>query len=101
MPRDEQSCTGTQGPSPIVIGVFLLAGLAGVGCGASWAFNVRGIAVRRAEGIRQRQQPVGLQLAQPAGSMWTQSWYHRVLGAAMTGAGLVMVVAGYALWHLR
>ncbi|MEU4729745.1 hypothetical protein [Streptomyces sp. NPDC023588] len=92
---------GTQGPSPVVIGVFLLAGLVGVGCGASWAFNVRGIAVRRAESIRLRQQPVGMQLAQSAGSMWAQPWYHRVLGAAMMGAGLVMVAAGYALWHLR
>ncbi|WP_328673665.1 hypothetical protein OG905_19505 [Streptomyces sp. NBC_00322] len=97
--------SGTHGPPLVMIGVFVLAGLVAVWCGASWAFNVRGIAVRRAENIRQRHQLGGAGLGQlggaPSGGMWAEPWYHRLLGAALTAAGLVLVVAGYALWHLR
>ncbi|MFD7339591.1 hypothetical protein ACFV98_26800 [Streptomyces violascens] len=83
------------GPSPVIVGLFLLGGLAALWCGVNWAFDVRGIATRRAENIQRRQ---GLGAGQ--GMMWAQPWYQRVLGAGMAGAGLVLTVAAFALWHL-
>ncbi|WP_406506672.1 hypothetical protein [Streptomyces sp. NBC_00212] len=89
---------GSNGPSPVIVGIFVVGGLAALWCGVNWAFNVRGIAVRRAEAIRQRH---AMQLGGvSSGTMWAQPWYHRLLGAVLTAAGLVLVIAGYALWHL-
>ncbi|MEV0484972.1 hypothetical protein AB0I69_30725 [Streptomyces sp. NPDC050508] len=87
---------GTHGPSPVIIALFTLGGLAAVWFGGSWAFNVRGIAVQRARNIRDRHQ-----LGGGSALMWAQPWYHRMLGAFMTVAGLVLLTAAYALWHLN
>ncbi|MFF3583428.1 hypothetical protein [Streptomyces mirabilis] len=87
---------GTHGPSPVIIALFALGGLAAVWCGGSWAFNVRGIAVRRAANIRDRHQ-----LRAGSVLMGAQPWYHRMLGAFLTVAGLVLLTAAYALWHLN
>ncbi|MET8245483.1 hypothetical protein ABZV31_14380 [Streptomyces sp. NPDC005202] len=51
--------------------------------------------MRRAENIRSKNQ-----LSGGSALMWAQPWYHRMLGAFMTIAGLVMLTAAYALWHL-
>ncbi|MEW2082574.1 hypothetical protein [Streptomyces sp. NPDC005283] len=93
---------GAHAPSPVIIAVFVLGGLVAVWCGASWAFNVRGVATRRAENIRQRYLLGGAQLGQldRSPTMWAQPWYQRLMGAFMAFAGLVMVLAGGALWHL-
>lgn len=100
----ETLAAGAHGPSPVIVGVFAVGGLIALWCGASWAFNVRGIADRRAENIRQRRQLSGARLGQldgaPSGLMWAQPWYQRLLGAAMAVAGLVMLLAGAMLWHL-
>lgn len=83
----------------MIIGIFVVGGIAALWCGVSWAFNVRGITVRRAEAIRRRH---AMQLdGVSSGAMWPQPWYHRLLGALLTVAGLVLVIAGYALWHLN
>ncbi|MEU9011374.1 hypothetical protein AB0D12_16645 [Streptomyces sp. NPDC048479] len=91
---------GVHAPSPLFIAVMVLGGLVAVWCGASWAFNVRGIATRRAENIRQRYLLGGAQLGQldRSPTMWAQAWYQRLLGAFMAVAGLVMVLGGSALW---
>jgi hypothetical protein len=81
---------------PVVIAFFALGGLAAVWFGVSWAFDVRGIAGRRAESIRRRHQLSGGSVL-----MWAQPWYHRMLGAFLALAGLVLLTAAYALWHLR
>ncbi|TQK45049.1 hypothetical protein FBY35_6590 [Streptomyces sp. SLBN-118] len=64
------------------------------------AFNVRGIATRRAENIRQRYLLGGAQLGQldRPPTMWAQAWYQRLMGAFMAFAGLVMLLGGGALW---
>ncbi|GAA2447647.1 hypothetical protein ACFPFX_31475 [Streptomyces mauvecolor] len=89
---------GGNGSSSVGIGILVVGGIAALWCGVSWAFNVRGITVRRAEEIRQRH---AVQLGGvSSGTMWARPWYHRLLGAVLAVAGLVLVIAGYALWHL-
>ncbi|MET7615857.1 hypothetical protein [Streptomyces sp. NPDC005408] len=103
MTEGMELAAGVHAPSPVLIAVFVLGGLVAVWCGASWAFNVRGIATRRAENIRQRYLLGGAQLGQldRSPTMWAQPWYQRLMGAFMAFAGLVMVLAGGALWHLN
>ncbi|MFJ8930492.1 MULTISPECIES: hypothetical protein [unclassified Streptomyces] len=64
---------GDRATSPVLLGFFAVGGLIAMATGLSWAFDVRGMA------------PVG---------------YLRVLGAALTLAGLVLLFVTYALWHL-
>ncbi|MET9361387.1 hypothetical protein ABZX93_10775 [Streptomyces sp. NPDC006632] len=82
----------------MIIGVFAIVGLVALWCGASLAFNVRGIAVARAEAVRQRS---GMRLdAVYSGGRWARPGYYRLLGAVLMLAGAVIVIAAYALWHL-
>ncbi len=64
---------GARATSPVLLGFFAVGGVVAMAAGLSWAFDVRGLA------------PVG---------------YLRVLGAALTLAGLVLLFVTYALWHL-
>jgi hypothetical protein len=81
---------------PVIIALFALGGIAAVWLGGSWALDVRGIAGRRAESIRRLHQLGGGSVL-----MWAQPWYHRTLGAFLALAGLGLLTAAYALWHLR
>ncbi|MET8474831.1 hypothetical protein ABZY90_34045 [Streptomyces sp. NPDC006422] len=65
--------SGDRATSPVLLGFFAMGGLVAIWAGLSWAFDIRGMA------------PVG---------------YLRVLGAALTLAGLVLLFVTYALWHL-
>ncbi|MGD6746252.1 hypothetical protein ACOKM3_30990 [Streptomyces sp. BH106] len=64
---------GERATSPVLLGFFAVGGVIAMTAGLSWAFDVRGLG------------PVG---------------YLRVLGAALTLAGLVLLLVTYALWHL-
>ncbi|WP_329581694.1 hypothetical protein [Streptomyces sp. NBC_01361] len=94
---------GVNGPSPVVLAIFSLAGLVCLWCGVNWAFDVRGITTRRSERIRQRNAHIlGMPGALDAPTtVFGSVGYLRFLGALMTFAGLILLVAAYALWHLR
>ncbi|MGV9276194.1 hypothetical protein [Streptomyces griseosporeus] len=95
---------GAHGPSPVILVVFGVAGLAALWCGLSWAFDVRGITTRRSERIRRRREEAWAAMGRLGGGTPTLSGsvgYLRLLGVAMAGAGAVLLLATYALWHLR
>ena len=94
---------GAHGPSPVLPAVFALAGLAALWSGLNWAFDVRGITTRRAENIRRRTAGTHALMGQLDGSstFFSQPWYLRMLGGFMAFAGLVLLIAAYALWHLN
>ncbi|MFG2524379.1 hypothetical protein [Streptomyces sp. NPDC048527] len=95
--------SGVDGPSPVVLVIFVLAGLVCLWCGVNWAFDVRGITTRRSERIRQRNAGIlgmpGALDAAPT-TVFGSVGYLRFLGALMAFAGLILLVATYALWHL-
>ena len=64
---------GDRATSPLLLGFFAVGGLIAISAGLSWAFAIRGMT------------PVG---------------YVRLLGAALTLAGLVLLGVTYTLWHL-
>ncbi|WP_326016887.1 hypothetical protein [Streptomyces endophyticus] len=64
---------GDRATSPVLLGFFAVGGVIAMTAGLSWAFDIRGLA--------------------PAG-------YLRVLGAALTLAGLGLLFVTYTLWHL-
>ncbi|MFB7510934.1 hypothetical protein [Streptomyces broussonetiae] len=89
------------GPSPVIDIVFAVGGMVALWCGLSWAFDVRGITTRRAERIHRRNQETWA-MGRLGGSpnLFASVGYLRFLGAVMAGAGLLLLVAVYALWHL-
>jgi hypothetical protein len=93
---------GSNGPSPVVLTIFLLGGLAAFGSGVSWAFDVRGITTRRSERIRRKNEDSWAAMGRLGGSptIFATPGYLRFLGALMAFAGLVLCVVAYALWHL-
>ncbi|RVU17956.1 hypothetical protein EOT10_33185 [Streptomyces antnestii] len=93
---------GAHDPSPVLLSVFLLAGLVAVWAGVNWAFDVRGIATRRSERIRRRNADAWAAMGRLDGSptMFGSVGYLRFLGVLMAFAGLVMLLAAYALWRL-
>ncbi|MFE5024830.1 hypothetical protein ACFRAO_16205 [Streptomyces sp. NPDC056656] len=90
-------------PSPALLGIFLLAGLVALWCGVNWAFDVRGITTRRSERIRRKNADTWAAMGRLDASptVFGTPGYLRFLGALMAFAGLVMLVAAYALWHLN
>ncbi|MEU6662243.1 hypothetical protein [Streptomyces sp. NPDC046821] len=94
---------GVNGPSPVALAVFLLAGLVCVWAGLNWAFDVRGITTRRSERIRRKTADRWAALGHLEGSptIFGTVGYLRFLGALMTLAGLVLLLVTYVLWHLN
>ncbi|MFE1755256.1 hypothetical protein [Streptomyces anandii] len=92
----------TKGFSPVMQIVLAVGGLVSVWCGMNWAFDVRGITTRRAERIRRRNEELWAASGRLGGSssLFATPGYLRFLGALMAGAGLVLLVAVYALWSL-
>ncbi|GHF02455.1 hypothetical protein GCM10014715_68240 [Streptomyces spiralis] len=82
--------------------VFAVGGLLALWCGVNWAFDVRGITTRRAERIRRRNEGLWAASGRLGGSptLFATPGYLRFLGTLMAGAGLVLLVAAYALWRL-
>ncbi|WP_306322499.1 MULTISPECIES: hypothetical protein [unclassified Streptomyces] len=64
---------GARATSPVLLGFFVVGGLIAIGAGLSWALDVRSSA------------PVG---------------YLRLLGAALTLAGVVLLGVTCMLWYL-
>ncbi|MER5442988.1 hypothetical protein [Streptomyces sp. NPDC002790] len=64
---------GDRATPPVLLGLFAVGGVIAMAAGLIWAFDVRGLT------------PVG---------------YLRVLGGALTLAGVVLLFVTYALWHL-
>ncbi|MEU0336382.1 hypothetical protein [Streptomyces sp. NPDC006193] len=93
---------GAHGQSPVIDIVFAVGGIVGLWCGLSWAFDVRGITTRRAERIRRRNEETWMAMGRLGGAqpLFATPGYLRFLGAVMAGAGLLLLVAAYALWHL-
>ncbi|MFD5076861.1 hypothetical protein [Streptomyces sp. NPDC058371] len=93
---------GSSDTSPVVLAVFLLGGLAALWCGVNWAFDVRGITTRRAERIQRKNEQVWATAGRLGGpsNLFATPGYLRFLGALMVFAGLVLLTATYALWHL-
>ena len=92
---------GAHGPSPLIDIVFAVGGMVFLWCGLSWAFDVRGITTRRAERIRRRNEETwAMGRLGGAPNLFASAGYLRFLGAVMAGAGLLLLVAVYALWHL-
>lgn len=92
-----------RGEHPTVIQiVFAAGGLLALWCGVNWAFDVRGITTRRAERIRRKSQETWADMGRLGGptTFYSSVGYLRFLGAVMAGAGLLLVVAAYALWRL-
>ncbi|MEU8033938.1 hypothetical protein AB0C13_35945 [Streptomyces sp. NPDC049099] len=94
---------GTPGPSPVLLVVFAVGGLAALWCGVNWAFDVRGITTSRAERIRRRNEERWAAVGRLGGSptLFASAGCLRFLGAVMACAGLVLLLATYALWHLN
>jgi hypothetical protein len=82
--------------------VFALGGLLALWCGLSWAFDVRGITTRRSERIRLKNEAAWAAMGRLGGSptVFATVGYLRFLGVVMAGAGLLLLVVAYALWHL-
>ncbi|MGX1671770.1 hypothetical protein [Streptomyces sp. NPDC055400] len=95
--------SGTHAPSVVLLAVFALGGLVALWCGASWAFDVRGITTRRSERIRRKNADTwaAMGLLDAAPSVFGTPGYLRFLGVLMAFAGLVLLIASYALWHLN
>lgn len=93
---------GAHGPSPLIDIVFAVGGMVFLWCGLSWAFDVRGITTRRADRIRRRNEEIWTATGRLGGAptLFASPGYLRFLGAVMAGAGLLLLVAVYALWHL-
>ncbi|MGW6396648.1 hypothetical protein [Streptomyces sp. NPDC055134] len=93
----------THAPSPVLLSVFALGGLVALWCGVSWAFDVRGITTRRSERIRRKNADTSAAMGRldAAPSLFGTPGYLRFLGALMAFAGLVLLAASYALWHLN
>ncbi|WP_372346981.1 hypothetical protein [Streptomyces sp. KL116D] len=73
------------GPSPVILGAFLLGGVVAVWTGVNWALDLRGISTRRGAA---------------APTVFARPGYLRLLGALMAVAGLLLILVAYALWHL-
>jgi len=93
---------GSVGFSPVMLAVFLLAGLVALWCGVNWAFDVRGITTRRSERIRRKNADTWAAMGRLGASptIFGTPGYLRFLGALMALAGLLLLLATYALWHL-
>ncbi|MFG2602185.1 hypothetical protein ACGFT2_01250 [Streptomyces sp. NPDC048514] len=94
---------GAHGPSPAIDVVFAVGGVVALWCGLSWAFDVRGITTRRVERMRRRSEEASMAMGRLGGAptFFATSGYVRFLGSVMAGAGLLMLTAAYALWHLN
>ncbi|MET9079489.1 hypothetical protein ABZX95_47125 [Streptomyces sp. NPDC004232] len=81
--------------------VFALGGMVLLWCGLGWAFDVRGITTRRSERIHRKNQETWA-MGHLGGSpnLFASVGYLRFLGAVMAGAGLILLIAAYALWRL-
>ncbi|MGW6361487.1 hypothetical protein ACWFR5_41530 [Streptomyces sp. NPDC055092] len=93
---------GSDGTSPVMLAVFLLGGLAALWCGVNWAFDVRGITTRRSERILRKNADTWAAMGRLDASptIFGTPGYLRFLGTLMALAGLLMLLATYALWHL-
>ncbi|MFJ7152294.1 hypothetical protein ACIQVT_29565 [Streptomyces sp. NPDC100445] len=82
--------------------VFAVGGMVALWCGLSWAFDVRGVTTRRAERIRRRNEETSMAMGRLGGAppFFATPGYLRFMGAVMAGAGLLLLIAAYALWHL-
>ncbi|MFD8570977.1 hypothetical protein [Streptomyces sp. NPDC057694] len=94
------------GPSPVILGAFLVGGIVAIWTGMNWALDLRGITTRRCERIRHKQ-PTPWNMTTPANDLDTTTHdllarpgYLRFLGAVMALAGLLLIVVAYALWQL-
>ncbi|MFI0236902.1 hypothetical protein [Streptomyces sp. NPDC016845] len=70
--------SSSHGQSPVLLTVFAVGGVIALCTGLCWAFDIRGLPVRR---TRTAGQP-------------------RLLGALLALAGLVLLAIVYALWQL-
>ncbi|MEU6843184.1 hypothetical protein ABZ930_15070 [Streptomyces sp. NPDC046716] len=97
--------TAGHGPSPVILGAFLVGGIIAIWTGMNWALDLRGITTRRWERIRHRQHgPWDVTGTagdlDATGDLLARPGYLRLLGAVMALAGLLLILVAYALWQL-
>ncbi|MFG2479374.1 hypothetical protein [Streptomyces fagopyri] len=102
MTESVTSAVGSDGPSPVVLAIFLVGGLAALWCGVSWACDVRGITTRRAERTPHKNEDAWAamgRLGAPS-TVFATPGHLRFLDTLMAFAGLSPLTVVYALWHL-
>ncbi|MFI7387680.1 hypothetical protein [Streptomyces sp. NPDC049813] len=70
--------SSSHGQSPVLLTVFAVGGVIALWAGLSWAFDIRGLPVRRTHAAGQP----------------------RLLGALLALTGLILLAIVYALWQL-
>ncbi|WP_353941798.1 hypothetical protein ABII15_09260 [Streptomyces sp. HUAS MG91] len=90
------------GPSPVILGAFLVGGVVAIWTGMNWALDLRGITTRRVRHKRDASWDVTSTVndLDATGDLLARPGYLRLLGAVMTLAGLLLIVVAYALWQL-
>jgi uncharacterized protein YjeT (DUF2065 family) len=71
--------------SPELLGLFVVGAVVAIGCGLSWALDLRTVLARRSGA-----QPVAVH----------QQGHLRLLGSLLTAAGVVLLGVTYLLWRL-
>ncbi|MFJ4712527.1 hypothetical protein [Streptomyces sp. NPDC088785] len=97
--------TTGHGPSPVILGAFLVGGVVAIWTGMHWALDLRGLTTRRGGRVRHRRDGAW-DVTGPAsdldatGNLLARPGYLRLLGAMMALAGLLLILVAYALWQL-